>query len=495
MIQPDSTIKLDPTIKEFCLKPEDYNLCLKNNVLFATRKIFLISRLMRWLLPSYNFCYILNELGQKFIDEKEEVTRSQIIEKIASKKKNYLTKKRCIRISEERKRRVNSLFQKVENLGKLQSLFTDEEFRTLLGRFNIQIDPAKEPYDVFLNIEEEIENGRFSGVGYRRIYNTDFRENSPDGSLNTITEPFFRKPRIDSHKPFFEDLYQRDFIQVFSFVVEREDSETDGQYVKRIKEVLASDQIPSIRSLFVKDKPIAHLPEEIKRFTSLEELDLAGKWRFGGFPKQVCDLPNLKCLGLYDNGLKALPEEIKQLTSLEALDLSGNLFNSLPKQVCDLPKLKYLGLYNNGLKALPEEIKQLTSLEGLDLSGNLFNSLPKQVCDLLTLNYLNLSGINLRTLPEEIGQLTSLAALDLSEMTWLESFPEQICNLPKLKYLNLSGTRFESLPKQLCNLPNLEQITLIDAKIKNIPEEITQKKSLEIIFHGSTHKSECYECI
>ena len=488
-------IRLDSSIGQFCSKTEDYNLRLKDNVLTAKRKIFLVSRLMRWLLPSYNFCYILNELGQKFTEEMQGVKKSRIIEKIANKKENYLNKKRFIRISEGRRNRVSTLFQQVKNLGKIQSLFEDKDFCKILDRYEIQIDTAKTAGDVLKDFEEKVR--RWAGL----ISIVPFDDSIGFGIRSLV---------IDKIKPFFEKLYQQDFIRVFSSVVERSDSETDEQCVKRIERVLASETPPSIESISLKGVQIAHLPKEIGRLSSLKELDFSRNWKLGGLPEQLWGLTGLKRLNLKFTDLTTLPGEIGQLSFLGELDLSGNQnLEALPKQLFDLKNLKWLNLSGINLTTLPGEIGRLTFLEGLDLSCNReLEALPEQLWGLTSLKRLNLKFTNLTTLSGKIGQLTSLEELDLFFNRNLKAFPEQACDLASLKGLGLGNinlitlpekigqlTSLEkldlscnqnlgALPKQLWNLENLKWLILRNTgvRLESVPKGIRERETLEISF-------------
>jgi len=141
-----SPISLNQNLQDFCSHPEDYNLHLKNNILSAEKKIFLISRLKRWFFKEYNFSHILEEFGQKCIAEKSGISRELLLEKIKTKAKKYAQTRRCFFFKREKK--IGDLFEKVrdnlllspEKQKELKELLKDQELRDILIQYGIETD-------------------------------------------------------------------------------------------------------------------------------------------------------------------------------------------------------------------------------------------------------------------------------------------------------------------------------------------------------------------
>lgn len=163
--------------------------------------------------------------------------------------------------------------------------------------------------------------------------------------------------------------------------------------------------------LVLYDLPLAYLPIEISRCTTLEIFHL-GFW----------DKSKVKAR------ITTLPHTIGQLTMLRFLDLSGIGLTSLPITLSQLTNLQVLVLYNNNLTSIPEIITYLTTLRRLDLRNNDFTNLPETISRLINLRTLDIRNNNLTQLPLSITQLANLRTLDLRNNPHLPIPPELVAN-------------------------------------------------------------------
>jgi Leucine-rich repeat (LRR) protein len=110
----------------------------------------------------------------------------------------------------------------------------------------------------------------------------------------------------------------------------------------------------------LKDK--LKLNYSLLELTNLEQLWLSNK-QITTLPQEIGQLTNLQELWLYKNQLTRLPQEIGQLTNLQYLWLNNNQLTILPREIGQLTNLHTLWLHNNQLTSLPQEIGQLTNLQ------------------------------------------------------------------------------------------------------------------------------------
>ena len=130
---------------------------------------------------------------------------------------------------------------------------------------------------------------------------------------------------------------------------------------------------------------------------------------------KLIHITNLDQLYLANKGLTSLPENIGNLTKLKALYLGGNKLETLPESIGKLKNLYFLSLGINKLKSLPESIRNLTNLNSLELGENQLTTLPDWIGKLTNLQVLTLSENQLTTLPKSIGNLTNLNELWLND--------------------------------------------------------------------------------
>jgi Leucine-rich repeat (LRR) protein len=136
-------------------------------------------------------------------------------------------------------------------------------------------------------------------------------------------------------------------------------------------------------------------------------------------------------LFLASQHLKVLPPEIKKFTSLQSLNLNDNELTTLPAEIGELVQLERLSIETNNLTTLPAEIGNLINLKSLDLYSNALTTLPASIGNLKNLKKINLRENRLTTLPASIGNLKNLKKVNLRENR-LTTLPDGIGNVKKL---------------------------------------------------------------
>lgn len=138
-------------------------------------------------------------------------------------------------------------------------------------------------------------------------------------------------------------------------------------------------------------------------FTSLEDalkvhpdsvyrLDLSRK-SLQTVPNELLRFSNLEELNLSKNKLKSLPEGFV-FDHLEVLNLSKNRFTEFPTTLCKNKGLKQLFMGKNKISKIPTCISHLTNLVILDLWYNTISEIPDSITELKKLRSLDLRGMN-----------------------------------------------------------------------------------------------------
>lgn len=267
----------------------------------------------------------------------------------------------------------------------------------------------------------------------------------------------------------------------------------------------------SITHLTFKSANIVYLPEEIKNFTNVEEIDFSYcnrididkvieqlaplkkliKLNFRGanvthIPPAISRLKSLKYINFQECRLREVPAEIGLLIDLEILSFASN---SLAKYATG----EYYEITGGGNRIilLPPEIRNLTKLKILDIQYNLLRELPREIGYLKNLEILNLRGNLLIQLPDQLGYCSKLEKLDLSSNFYLRTLPESFAGLDSLTYLRVEGSRriFEwgtNIFPLLTKMQNLKMLIIPFNSILLLPQEIGDFDKLEtLVLYGN----------
>ena len=233
---------------------------------------------------------------------------------------------------------------------------------------------------------------------------------------------------------------------------------------------------------------LKELPEIIKRFEFLEDLNIAGNY-FNSFPNWIGEFKHLKLLRFNNNKsdkLVTLPEAIGDLNSLEELIGFNNDLRWLPESFGNLSSLKRVDLHNNKLERLPESIGNLVNLEELNLRSNSIEVIPETIGNLRSIRKLVLAENIVKIIPESIGKLkNSLKILTLGDNK-LNDIPESIGNLKNLEVLSFKNNFINTLPNSFEKLVSLKRLFLDENPIERIPEYIFNLPKLVSLFIKNT---------
>jgi Leucine-rich repeat (LRR) protein len=236
-----------------------------------------------------------------------------------------------------------------------------------------------------------------------------------------------------------------------------ESSQAEGMWVKT-------------RNSYSEEAKVKEIPDGIKDFQSLEELDLRGN-RLESFNNGILQLKNLKKLTISSNSISQLPD-LSSLRNLEYLDCSSNRLLEIPESIFSLLKLKILDCgFNQNIKIISDKIHQLQHLESLNVNANDIGCLPTELGELKNLVSLNVSGNPLKNHLEIITKLPKLKSLDISNNRNLNdtiSIPNSIADLTSLTYLDMSGCNLIDIPASIGELTNLEFLNIENSEVESI---------------------------
>ncbi|ASV12430.1 leucine-rich repeat domain-containing protein [Leptospira santarosai] len=277
------------------------------------------------------------------------------------------------------------------------------------------------------------------------------------------------------------------------------------------------------QSIYVDDRKLEEIPDEIGNYRDLETLSLytnASKLpntigtlknlsdltiyskKLAEFPIEICKLINLKYLYIRTEKIDKLPEDIGNLVSLNHLDLCGNKLKDLPKSIQKLTLLKQLNLGENKFEKIPTALYGMNSIEELDIRHNPFKNLDgignivglknvtlyavgiqeltPEIGQLKNCEYFNLSEVEIEEIPKEIGDMDSMYSLTISK-TKLRSLPDTIGKLKNCKSLDIQYNQIEFLPETIGSMERLEELYVGYNKLTDLPESIYQLKKLKDI--------------
>jgi hypothetical protein len=161
--------------------------------------------------------------------------------------------------------------------------------------------------------------------------------------------------------------------------------------------------------------------------------DLLIEYNRNEFYSQLRQRPDtITRLDLYGCSFTQLPDELKFFTNLQELNLEGN---DLGKAQLDclshFKRLKVLNLQDCNISTFPLPIIQLSQLEDLSVYGNSLSSIPDELYNVSSLRVLSIGNNNLTFLSPMISKLKNLRSLETSH-TEIKRYPEELTKLKKL---------------------------------------------------------------
>ncbi|WOH16552.1 hypothetical protein DCAR_0936108 [Daucus carota subsp. sativus] len=170
--------------------------------------------------------------------------------------------------------------------------------------------------------------------------------------------------------------------------------------------------ITSLRVLRMRETSVSDLPGSIGNLGNLVELILNTNPNLEILPDAICNLRSLEILTLrFCEKLQELPGQMRKITSLRELDLCGTTMLKLESNQIPI-SLKTLDLSCNDFTALPLGISQLTNLERLEVDGcTQLLSIEELPPNLKRLGAYGWPSMTLKQL--EILKLTSFSGLEV----------------------------------------------------------------------------------
>ncbi|EKT85410.1 leucine-rich repeat domain-containing protein [Leptospira santarosai] len=272
------------------------------------------------------------------------------------------------------------------------------------------------------------------------------------------------------------------------------DSEDQSIYVDDRKLEEIPDEIGNYRDLETLSlyTNVAKLPNTIGTLKNLSDLTIYSK-KLAEFPIEICKLINLKYLYIRTEKIDKLPEDIGNLVSLNHLDLCGNKLKDLPKNIQKLTLLKQLNLGANQFETIPTALFGMNSIEELDIRNNPFRNLDG-IGNIAGLKNIQMDSIGIQELTPEIGQLKSCEYFDLNEVE-IEEIPKEIGDMDSMYSLTISKTKLRSLPDTIGNLKNCKSLDIQYNQIEFLPETIGSMESLENLTAGYNKLTDLPESI
>ncbi|KAM5557506.1 hypothetical protein ABKV19_024734 [Rosa sericea] len=228
----------------------------------------------------------------------------------------------------------------------------------------------------------------------------------------------------------------------------------------------------TLKSLYLGDNLWwGSFPDDLTRFVSLEEMDIANATMSGSLPKSFRQLSQLRTLSLSLNRLSGTFPDVTGLSLLSTIDLSDNQLNgSLHDSLGQLSSLTYLDLSRNSLNVVLTEAHflNLSKLQSLDVSYNPACSFhvssswnpPFQLHD------LKMASCKVGpAFPKWIHTQRELSTLDLSNAGISDSIPDNFWDLHcSLSLLNFSANqihgKFPNLSSRNCSIYFIDYIDL-----------------------------------
>lgn len=230
-------------------------------------------------------------------------------------------------------------------------------------------------------------------------------------------------------------------------------------------------------SLDLSAMKLTSLPDQIKVFQNLKELNLRGN-ELVEFPEILTRLPNLRKLNLSHNFLRRLPRSIAKLRQLEEIHLDHNQLEEIPVGIAGLNRLRTIDLSHNAISSLEviyylwengftsdalldvkisdNKISDIADfklalfpcLQSLDVSGNMLTAFPDCITKCADLRVVRAARNRIATIPASIGELTNLTHLDLTNNR-LTSLTFALRRLHSLREFGVAQNEGLGLPREL----------------------------------------------
>ncbi|PRQ22081.1 putative protein kinase RLK-Pelle-LRR-XI-1 family [Rosa chinensis] len=264
---------------------------------------------------------------------------------------------------------------------------------------------------------------------------------------------------------------------------------TELDQLLKLKTSLESSN-PTLFSSWKQEHPTCNFTGIVCNLNGLvSEINLSQKNLSGSLPfDAICSLPQLEKLSFGSNFLHgSLTEDLKKCTSLQELDLAKNSFTGKVPDLGSLSQLRLLSLNASGVSGLfPwKSLENLTELTFLSLGDNRFDESPitMELGKHDKLYWLYLSNCSITgEIPEGIGNLTLLENLELSHNHLVGEIPQSITNLKKLRQLELYANSLTGkIPAGLGNLTSLRNFDVSDNKLEGDLSELKSLTGLESV--------------
>ena len=208
--------------------------------------------------------------------------------------------------------------------------------------------------------------------------------------------------------------------------------------------------LTELTTLTLNDNQLSEtLPESLGNCTKLITLSLYNNQFSGEIPASFGNLILIKSLNLSNNKISSLPNEMGKWSSLEELNINGNQLLKFPDGINNLINLKTLYANNNLLSKLPDNFGFLPSLQNIDLSFNKITEFPDALCQLTKLQSVSFRKNKIEKFPPSINLLPptlTIMVLDSNEIKG--HIPKELLENGNLSPLLLSDNHFtfEDIP-------------------------------------------------
>jgi hypothetical protein len=259
----------------------------------------------------------------------------------------------------------------------------------------------------------------------------------------------------------------------------------------------------NLRVLSLCSSRVGALPSAVRCWSRLEELSL-NSWLIVTLPKGVSAWQRLRKISLREClKIKGLPEEVRNWGELEEVDFTGcNFLLTLPEGVAAWSKLRRISFRQcSKLKSLPSGVQNWELLEEASFkycwrllalpsaavgewrnltSLNLFRvPLPDGASNWRKLRKVKIHSYLLGTLPDWVGEWTRLKHAKLHRLTAL---PQAVAGWESLTVLQLSCSALKTLPDGVGGWTQLREADLSSCQtLVTLPQSVEEWGSLEVL--------------